>query len=156
MATEAGAGYISFSDALDQYNYLRNNDAKFKESSLVYIRGVLIKQSGDARAWIFGVKNGQDQYYLTFGGEKEPEIVLWRGTLPNTILLLDTITTPPELFELRSASIRGFFDGNSKINPNAYPVLELKDNLYYLRFDDAPLDSSYIFDARNGEIIKIP
>lgn len=148
-----GQDVLGFQDALDQYRVQQQAGGQASHYDLHFIRGNGITVRGEATSWIFGVSEAGQNYHLVFSTTKGPQKILWKGTMPAGTVSPESVILPQELFERRSALIRGLIDDTHVKKDGAADTLELLGNTYVLRVKNDRDLTTLTFDATTGELV---
>jgi hypothetical protein len=142
--------YISFDVAqrnLQDYQPGSVNNPTLMKT-VYYITGIDVDQSGNARSWIFGVRNANGTEMLAY--DRSGWVTLPWNALPGLEEIRDdSMVSPARLFSQNPAVIIGN-------PPSAIPErrdLELKQGVYTLTITSGSTTRILSFNATTGELI---
>lgn len=147
------SSYISFDVA--QRNLQAYQPDSVNNPTLItkvyYITGIDVEQSGNARSWIFGVRDANGTEMLAY--DRSGWVTLpWNASPVLEEIQDDSMVSPARLFSQNTAVIIGN-------PPSAIPErrdLELKQGIYTLTITSGNTARILSFNATTGELIPQP
>jgi hypothetical protein len=111
--------------------------------------GADVDASGDARSWMFGIRENGDPFILIYNADGW-ERVPWSGPLPEAPVDLDSVISPAELYRLQGDAI-----GQEMEDLNASVAdLELADSIYSVKIRTATDISVLSFYSDTGGMVE--
>lgn len=143
---------ISFEDAyqnLKEYRTNANNKSLTPSEKIYYILGKDLDDQGNAKSWVFGVKNDSGFRLLIYDRNGWTDMSLSNSAMPSNDIMIDQIVPPGNLFSENKAAILGD-------SPSTLPELkelELKEVMYTLTITSGRVIRAIKFNATTGALI---
>jgi len=115
------------------------------EKEIYYILGLNVDQVGNASSWVFGIRQYNATYLVTYDRASWKNI-RWNGTLPKRRLDTDLLVPLDRVFQ----------DNHNLLVEDALPArqVEIADTAYYISLSNGTITKSYTFDAVTGALIQ--
>lgn len=139
--------FISFNEARSNLGEreIQVPDSDDNKNRIVFIRGMDLDESGNARQWFFGIR-GDSINEIRVYDRSGWTIIPWNSTTASEEIDLDTVISPDRLFETNTGEILG-------MTPRTMPVrrdLELINGTYKLTINSDSTTRILTFNATTG------
>lgn len=147
--------YTNFADALSdltQIEYTGTGNATpnvTPEKGILYIRGDDVDSTGNARSWMFVVRNQNDTTFVTYTRNGR-SIAGWSAGFNGTIIPEDKIFPIRDLFDQNHAAI---FEGQVSNTTGSWDII-MENGNYTLTTHGAGVSRPQTFNATSGVLIS--
>ena len=140
--------YISFDEAKQKFGDYTTDGSSREKLPVFYIFSRDVDGSGNAIAWLFGVREGTETKLLMYD-RTGWKTIPWSATFPSEEIMLNQVISPDTLFSQNKEVIRS---SSSPSVPERRDLV-LKQGKYTLTINSNNTSRTFTFDATSGALI---